>query len=337
MLTTTPVADLARTLQVTAQTARLSADLGRLTAELAGGRRSPAGAAGAPVIPVLADIARGFALGERFETALAEAAGRGQAMQAALGQIASSAEEAAQGLLNASTPGGSPAVLAAAAGAAEERFHAAVAALNARFAGVGLFSGDRPENPALADGPAILADLRAAVAGAADSGEIAMRVRSFFADPGGGFETGALLGSPVPMAAVRAGPAAEVAFPVTAADPALREMLAMLALGALAGDTPPDGAEGQRHLARTAAEGLIAARAGLAGVEGRVGFAEARIAAAQAANGAERFALQRMQNDLLAVDPAETALALEAARGSLETLFTVTARLAQLSLANFLR
>ena len=59
--------------------------------------------------------------------------------------------------------------------------------------------------------------------------------------------------------------------------------------------------------------------------------------ASQAANGAERFALQRMQNDLILVDAAETALALEAARGSLETLFTVTARLAQLSLVNFLR
>lgn len=337
MLAATPVGDLARTLSVTAQTARLSADLERLTAELAEGRRSPSGAAGAPVIPQLSAIARGLALGERFETALAEAAGRGQAIQAALGRVASGAEEAAQGLLGASAAGGSPAVLSAAAGAAEQRFGAAVAALNARFAGVGLFSGDRPELPALADGPEILADLRAAVAGAADADEVAARVRSFFSDPGGGFETGALLGSPVPMAAVRAGPAAEVTFSVTAADPALRETLAMLALGALSGDAQPDGAEGQRRLARAAAEGLIAARGGLAGVEARVGTAEARIAEAQAANGAERFALQRMQNDLLSVDAAETALALESARGSLETLFTVTVRLAQLSLANFLR
>ncbi len=334
---TTPVGDLARTLHVTAQTARLSADLGRLTAELAGGRRSPSGAAGAPVIPVLADIARGLALGERFETALAEAAGRGQAMQAALGRVTAGAEEAAQGLLTAGAAGGSPALLSAAAGAAEERFSAAVAALNARFAGVGLFSGDRPEHRALAESPAILADLRAVVAGAADADEVAARVRSFFFDPSGGFEAAALQGSAVAMAAVRAGPAEEVTFPVTAADPALRETLAMLALGALSGDAQPDGAEGQRRLARGAAEGLIAARTGLAGVEARVGFAEARIAEAQAANGAERFALQRMQNDLILVDAAETALALEAARGSLETLFTVTARLAQLSLVNFLR
>lgn len=334
---TTPVGDLARTLQVTSQTARLSSDLGRLTAELAEGRRSPGGAEGAPLIPQLADIARGLALGARFETALAEAAGRGQAMQAALARVASNATEAGQGLLNASAAGGSPALIAAAAGAAEENFNAAVAALNARFAGVGLFAGDRPESRALAEGADILGQLRASVAGAADAGEVASRVRSFFLDPGGGFETGALLGSVVPMAAVRAGPEAEVGFPVTAADPALRETLAMLALGALAGDAQPDGAEGQRALARSAAEGLVSARGGLAGVEARVGFAEARIAEAQAATAAERFALQRMQNDLLSVDAAETALALEAARGSLETLFTVTARLAQLSLVNFLR
>lgn len=333
----TVIGDLARSLETRAQAARLAAEVAARGAELASGTRADPARALRGDFGVLADTERGLALITRFETGLAEAEARGRTVQASLARLFDLAGDAGGGLLTAGADGAPADAPLAAGAAAREAFLAAVSALNARSGGRAVFAGADLAGPALRPGAEILADLRSVVAGLGDAAQIGAAVQAYFAAPGGGFETAALLGSDRPASATRVAPDTDVTFPLTAADPALREMLAALALGALAADTGGTDPLLGRALARQAGEGLAAAQGRVALLQADVGAVEARLAGARAANAAESAALQRLRNDLRTADPQQTALALEAARFRLEALFTVTGRLADLSLVNFLR
>ena len=74
----------------------------------------------------------------------------------------------------------------------------------------------------------------------------------------------------------------------------------------------------------------------LSALRADVGFAEARIEEAQTRNSAARVGLETARNQLLVADPYETAIRLEEAQFQLESLYSVTARTARLSLLNFL-
>ncbi|MBC7158387.1 MAG: flagellar biosynthesis protein FlgL, partial [Rhodobacteraceae bacterium] len=143
---------------------------------------------------------------------------------------------------------------------------------------------------------------------------------------------GAATGTAFPVA-----PGRTVTLDVTAADPAVSGVLkglvsaALLAEGALPGD-----AVGQGELALAAGTALISADAGLAGLRGRVGTAEARIEAGATTIAAERTALGIRRAEMLAADDFDTATALQQVEQRLELLFTVTARLSRLNLSDFL-
>lgn len=333
----TPVGDLARSLQMREQSARLSREAGRLADELASGRRADPGAALGGAFGVLAVTERTLALLTGFERTIAEAATRGAALQAALGRVADGARSAAGALVVAVAPGAGASALATATTEARARFLDAVSALNGRAAGQSLFAGRATDTPALQSGEVILADLAAATAGLTDAASLGAAVRDFFTAPGGGFETAAYLGTDEPPSALRLSEQQSVVLAVTAADPRLRETLAALALGALAGGAPGLAPAERAALARDAGTALVAAGAGVAGLRAEIGTVEARIAEARVASAAERAATETVRNDLLRADPAATALALQQVSGQLETLFALTARLSRLSLTAFLR
>jgi flagellar hook-associated protein 3 FlgL len=125
---------------------------------------------------------------------------------------------------------------------------------------------------------------------------------------------------------------------VTALDPTLVETLEGLALAALVADgTLPGDAPGRALLARTAGSLLLGANTDLSSLRARVGTVEAQIADSADRNAAESTALKIARTGIIAADPYETATALEGVRTQIETLYTLTARLARLSLADFLR
>lgn len=126
---------------------------------------------------------------------------------------------------------------------------------------------------------------------------------------------------------------------ITAAAEPLRDLMKGLALAALVdrGGRPP-GTEERATLLVTAGEVIAAADGDLTGLRARAGSAgEAAVEASGVRNAAETARLERARNDIVAADPDDAATALEAVRLQTETLYSVTARLSQLRLSEYLK
>lgn len=265
--------------------------------------------------------------------ALASAALAAEAAQAGLQRLADRGGAIWNSLLTVT--GGEPGAdaLTRAGQAARGGLEDMLSALAAQVAGRGIFSGVRSDHAPLADGATMMAGIAALVAGAGSAEEIVQRVDQAFDTPGGLFETLFYTGGdPVAL-----GPAGAAPLP-TAADPGVRGLLRHAVLGALLADTTavPDLAI-RRNLAALATERYPAEAERLVAVQARVGEAEAIIAGARSRLSAEQDALSRARGDLIGVDPYAAAGRLDEARARLEALYVVTARVARLSLTEYLR
>ena len=69
----------------------------------------------------------------------------------------------------------------------------------------------------------------------------------------------------------------------------------------------------------------------------RIGTVEAQIEVARSRNSAEETSLDILRSEIGSVDPYEAGTRLETIRSQLESLYLVTARVARLSLAEYLR
>jgi len=328
--------DMALGLVLRARAGELKQAVARASGEVTTGRLADPLAAQAGDAAATAGIARDLARLGAFRLSALEAGQRAAAMQTALGTVA----EAAGGLgtaLAAVNGGTAPGQVDALGGAAAQGFGAAVAALNVRLADRTLLAGAATGGPALAPAGDILAALATAAAGETTAAGVADAVAAWFAAPAGGFaDTGYLggaAGGPVPVA-----PGETVALDVTAADPAVAATLQGLALaallerGILAGD-----AAGRATLAGKAGAAILAADSPLVALRARLGEDEARIEAAAVRGAAAATALEVAASDLAAADPYRAASRLAEAEGQLEALYLVTARLARLSLTEYLR
>ena len=160
--------------------------------------------------------------------------------------------------------------------------------------------------------------------------------------------------SPVPVLTARLQPDERLAFPYddilvptdgsTAAMRAARHALALASeLGAsvhalsVVDDTALGLTEADRvALAQEAGVALRTGQEGVVRLQSQLGFAEERIAQAESRIETEITSLGIARNDLLSVDVAESASALEQVQSQLELLYTITARSSRLNLANFL-
>jgi flagellar hook-associated protein 3 FlgL len=259
-----------------------------------------------------------------------------EAMQAAFDRLATSGD-ALGGQLRIALQSNITGALQAGAGQARVSFDEAVATLNLQVAGRSIFAGTAPEGPALAPAPEIMDALQAATAGATDVPALVQAVRDWFADPAG-FAQAAWRGGPAQTAPLRLSPEVAAPPPETALAPEITAQLAALALGALVGTAPQAASpEGRAALAAASADALVSAQGGLIALQARTGLAEARVARAEAANGAEAAALGLARAEVLGVDPFEAATRLQEAQGRIEALYTLTARLSRLSLLEYLR
>lgn len=329
--------DLAQAALLRRESGRLTAEIGRLTAELSSGRTQDLVTATGGATAPLAEIDRGLARLEAYRTAVAEQRLETEAAGAAIDRVRSGLEPVRDALLvlHSGTDHGS---VDRAVADARQAFDATVATLNATANGRSLFAGTAADSPALAPAGDILAAVEAAVllAGVTDPVDIAAEVEAFFA-VGGGFDTVGYLGS-----ATSRGPVAltdEVTsdvLPRADADE-VRETLAALATGALAASPALGLAPADRSaLARVAGERVLSAEGALVQVRAAIGNAEGDLEAAGVALSTEEDLLTKARSDIVSADPFEVATALQAAEARLAALYTITARQARLSLANFL-
>lgn len=220
--------------------------------------------------------------------------------------------------------------------ASKDAFEIIVRALNTKVGDRALLAGADVTGRPLAAASDMLNDLRAAIGVTVDPTAILATIATWFDDPLGGFATAGYLGDVGTTPEKRVSETKTVAVDARADDPAIISVLKATAISALAHDLPGLDRQTKSTLLQGAGQKLFAASSDLIAVQSRIGFAESRVAQAQAESSAQQTALGIMQNNLVSADPFETASQLQAVQLQLETHFTVTARMSQLSLLRYI-
>lgn len=223
-----------------------------------------------------------------------------------------------------------------AASSSRGTFEEIVLALNTRTADRALMGGNGVNVAPLASAETMLADIETTIGGAVDQATISATVDAWFNDPAGGFFTSGYLGDAAAPAERRVSESRTIEIDARADDPAIRQVLQGAALAALANDLPGLDQETRSGMLQEAASQLYGSASDLVAVQARIGFTEASVGRALAETNAQQNALQQAQNDLSLADPFETATRLQATQLQLETFFSVTARMSQLSLLRFI-
>jgi flagellar hook-associated protein 3 FlgL len=331
------IGDLAAHLTLRGHNARVSGNVDRLSNEVASGRLSDLAGSVRGNFRPLAQIDRDLTLVNRHVTVAAEAALRADAEETTLDRVHAALDTTLSVVI---TAGDTPTehMLAAAERQASAAFGDIVSALNGRAVGQSLFAGIATDSPALTDAAAMLDTLATAVAGETGAAGLHAAVDAWFDDPGGGYETEGYLGSATVRAPLAIGEDVVLAAGPTALDPAIRAVLAPLATLALAdAQTPALSIDERTALVDLVRADLLNAGGRLTALRGDTGARQATIDSQQSALAAERGALEIARSAITDADPYQAAIELEAATAQLEILYTITGRLSQLSLVNFLR
>lgn len=331
------VGDLAQSHQLRRDTARIREDLNKFTNELSSGVTSDISHTLKGNFGPLAGIERGLARSESFKAIIGEQSLIIATYQNTFSSMRTLGNDIRDALL--SLPDSANAVLIKNAGAdALTRLDATLNSLNTQVSGIALFAGTTTNGSSVADLETIMATLETeiATAGAATATDVETVVNTWF-DIGGGFETIGYIGGNAMTQGVQVSEGETLPAGLTAETEEVRTFLSALSLagllgrGVLAGDLDEQGA-----LARAAGEQLTNADSKLVGLQSSIGSIEAQLERASVEVAAERDNLTLARADLIEVDPFETAVELQNTETQLQTLYSITARLSRLSLANFL-
>ncbi len=334
-MTVTGLGDLAQGYLLRSRTTGIKQEIDRLTAELTSGQVSDVRDQLNGNLSFLTDVERRSTILDSYGIATAEAAQFSGAMQLSLSRISETAQDLSGTLISAgssATSSSSFDVASVARAALESVF----STLNSKIAGRSLFAGNATNTTPLVDVDTVLADLTAAISGANTPSDVLAQTLAWFDDPAG-FATSAYQGSADPFPGFIVSPDETVALDLRATDPGLTRAMASTAAAALARDpafalTSTEQAE----LFTLSGQDLLTNQDALVGLQARVGSAEARIDQSTARNAATLTSLNMAKNSLLEADPFETATKLEEAQFQLQSLYSVTVRMSQLSLVNYL-
>lgn len=316
---------------------RLQQDLQRLTAELGTGQLADTGRAVGGDFSVLAGLDRTMRLQTAFARSIAEAGIDAGARQATLARIEAELDGFAPHILALAT-GGSLQDMALSLADAPERFTQSVAALNTRVGDKSLFAGDAPDRPALIPAADMLDLLRPIASAALTAPAMIAAVEDWFLAPGSGFDTLAWQGGAGLSAPAILGDGQQEQAGITARDPALRTVLAGLALAALVAEgTGPASEADRRAVVTAAATRLDRGEDALIALRSDLGASQARIEEARTAAEAARASAEIEHARLTGADPYRAATDLQAVQTRLEQLYILTARLSRLTLSEYLR
>lgn len=330
------IGDLAQSFVLQRQSTHLVQEMDRLTREVSTGRTADTAKHLSGNLLPLADIERALTLADAHRGVARIASGDAGIMQAALDRVHDSSGTLAAAALATGPATGAmqPDILAQAARASLSTM---IGALNVSSAGRNVFGGDVTDRPPLGDAETLLVELRAVLVAAPDPSTLQGALNNFFDAPDGGFTTAVYKGGQAPAAAHVLGAGETVALHIRADDAALRDQIKQAAMLSLLDDPALTLGDADRFaIARDMGTGLLGGQDGVTRLRAQLGFAEERIAQAQSRIETEITSLGIARNDLLSVDVFESATALEQVQAQLEILYTITARTARLSLANFL-
>lgn len=331
------VGDMAQMFRLQRQNTSIKQEMTRLTSELTTGKAADTGKAVAGDYTALAGIDRSLATLASFKFTTAEAAQLSASMQSVASTLEDVTDTLGASFLTASSSL-SETMIETTARSAKERFGSAISAINANTAGRYLFSGVATDTPPLADAETILADLTAIATAAASPADAITAINDWFDAPagGGGYLDLAYQGGEA-MAPFRISDDETATLDVTAADDDVKAILKSLAMGALLADGLYAGSlDSRKIIAQEAGNQLLTVASNVASLGGKIGATEERIDQVATRNSSETASLEIARTKLVGIDEYDSATALQALQTQMETLYTLTARLANLKLTDYM-
>ncbi|WP_299728842.1 flagellin [uncultured Tateyamaria sp.] len=328
--------DLAQTFMLQRRGAALKADLGRITEELSTGQVSDVKSVLAGNTSYLSDLESDLQTLAGYRVATVEAGQFADATQSALERVNASVESLSAKYLAMSPHANGP-VLDQFTAEAEAELATIVDALNTSSGGRSLFSGRATDQPALQGMETLLAELRAATVGATSTTDLKLAAETWFNDPSG-FAALVYNGTDETLAPFRLGGDETVGLNLTANSQALRDVLMHVSIAAISGDISYGlSSDNRQALLQETGQTLFQAQSALTSTRASVGSSQAQIEVVAARNSAEEFSLLSAKSALLQVDPYEAATELEAVQFQLQSLYTITARMSDMSFVNYIR
>lgn len=270
---------------------------------------------------------------QAYQSNLSLAANRAQRTQTALNNLNVETNRIATDAF-ASVGRNDDATLRTSASDARATISSIFATLNTTDGGRALFGGDVTDRAPLASPEQLLADVDAIVANAMSEADIEAQLDIYFNDPSGGFATSIYLGGDNDAPDIEIAPGVRIGASTRADAQPIKDLVRGLAEIAASGlitfGSPKTFVENSASRTLTSENRLTELRAD-------IGVGEARISAAQARYEAEEAVLTSLFNDKTARDPFEAASELQLLESQLEASYLMTARLAQLSIADYLR
>lgn len=334
-MSVTNLGDLSQSYSMRQRNIALRQDISRFSEELATGQVADIRKVTAGNYSFLTDIERRTTILDGYGVATTEAGLFADATQQALSVIGDFVADLSASLLVASNS----AVGISGAEVVPEGYNALAGVLgsvNSNVADRHLFSGTATDRAPLSDVDDVLAALLPVIAGAATPDDALAAATLWFDDPAG-FEATLYQGSADGIGPISLSPTDDVAMDVRAVDPRLLEVIKLTAMVALT-DDPALGFDtsSQSELLGKVGQSLLAAQDGVISLRANVGFAESRIEGIATRNAAELTSLEFAKAELLEIDPYEAATRLEETQFQLQSLYSITVRMSQLSLVNFL-
>lgn len=338
-MTIQPMGDQARNFALQSATSRLRNTMQTLTQELASGEVSEIGQRVGGNTQALNDLETRLRMTEAFRQTTASAATVADVMLNILGDLQQGAVRIGVSfLMDAGSTDTS--VLDLRSAEANSGLQTAISRLNTQFGGQHLFSGIAVDRPPLPPANLILDQLETMTAGMPDPAQVADTVSAWFDAPAGagGFLDTAYFGTVGIARPAQISETQQVQMDIDAATLPVRETLKGLAVAALTSRALPDlDDKAKLQLMRTGADVLLRNDTALLGEIGRLGLTAERLARARVGQDAQLATMTIARNQIREADPYATSAALTEVTTQLETIYTVTARLQQLSLVDYLR
>lgn len=330
------IGDLAQTFLLRARNTQLQRQNQTLLQEMSSGRAAdPVKHLGGDM-GQLVTIDRDLAVLESHRQSTSEARFNVTAMQSALERVQGIGAELASSAMSISEVN-TESHLSLMSNQAFQSLEDIVSAMNARPAGRAMFAGTKIEGPALASAQDIRARALSELGGATTVSDVFDALDLVFDANGGPFDTNIYLGNDTGLAPLQLGEGEAVQLDIRADDPAAREVLKYTVALSVAVDPSLGLDTDQRNeLTQRAGIGLLGAQEAMTDLRANLGYAEQRIDKASTRVASELATLEQARNDLVSVDPFETAIDLETTQSQIEMLYMLTARSARLNLASFL-
>ncbi|MEP1767133.1 MAG: flagellin [Sulfitobacter sp.] len=327
--------DLARSFSMQSRTTEIKADIQRLTEELSTGQVADVRSATSGKTAYVIDLESSLKKLDGYDLAVSEAGQFAEGLQTVLTRIGDLTSSFRDTLITSNSSALDTAS-STITRAANDTLEDVIGAMNTNYGGRTLLAGIASDTQPIVSSDDILTALTAEITGAGTVDDIILAAENWFNDPAGFVSIG-YQGSDTSLSPIALSDSDNAVFDLRGDDPIFLDTLKNLALAAIASDTGLGLSDAeQSELFEKTTNKVIAAQDAVIDAQTLIGFTESRIETISVRQSAERTSLQIARNDILSSDPYVAATELEQVQFQLQSLYTITSRMSQLSLVNYL-